>query len=197
MFAPPANFKSAAVSDVLKSIRHIDHITYVVAMQNEKAFIARWASLGFTEHVRLHCSRWPATHIALVSGNTPEYPWATMTGLSVSADPNSPINQFVKRYGEAMQHSAYNIDPDVDMELLHKEMTRLDWKFMTPVLTYKDAKGARLKQMFIAPAVPYGTFTEFVQRLEGPDGQAFDGFDTTNIDDLYQSYSDYSKSIDK
>jgi 4-hydroxyphenylpyruvate dioxygenase-like putative hemolysin len=197
LFAPPIVKPRAASTDVLKSIRHIDHITYVASFANEKAFIQRWSSLGFHEHVRLHCTRWPATHIALVSGMTSEYPWATMTGLSVSEDPKSPVNQFVKRYGESIQHTAYNIDPEVDIESLHIEMKKLGWNFMTPVLTYKDGAGAKLKQMFVAPQVPYGVFVEFVQRLPGPDGAAYDGFDTMNIDDLYQCYADYSKSIDK
>ncbi|MBM3329245.1 MAG: hypothetical protein FJY67_07220 [Calditrichaeota bacterium] len=197
MFAPPTAPISRSESGVLQSIRHIDHVTYVTANSNEKPFIQRWSSLGFREHVRLHTSRWPATHIALVSGMSAEYPWATMTGLSVSDDLVSPVNQFVKRYGEGIQHTAYNIDPDVDMEELHREMKRLGWNFMTPVLTYKDGAGAKLRQMFIAPNVPYGPFVEFVQRLAGPSGAAFDGFDTTNIDDLYQCYADYSKVIDK
>ncbi len=197
LFAPPLTGAPRAKSEVLKSIRHIDHITYVAAFANERSFIQRWTSLGFREHVRLHCSRWPATHIALVSGMTAEYPWATMTGLSVSEDPNSPVNQFVKRYGESIQHTAYNIDPEVDMEALHIEMKKLGWNFMTPVLTYKGEGGAKLRQMFIAPQVPYGVFVEFVQRLAGPDGAAFDGFDTSNIDDLYQCYADYSKSMGK
>jgi len=196
LFAPP-NLTPGAASEVLKSIRHIDHVTYVARFENERRFIERWSSLGFHEHVRLFCKRWPATHIALVSGLTPEYPWATMTGLSVSQDPNSPVNHFIQRYGESIQHTAYNIDPEVDMEALHVEMKKLGWNFMTPVLTYKDAAGAKLKQTFIAPEVPFGAFVEFVQRLPGPDGHAFDGFDTANIDDLYQCYFDYSRSIDK
>jgi len=197
MFAPSSITGLNDSSGVLKSIRHIDHITYAGAYENERNFIERWDALGFHEHVRLWTVKWPATHIALVSGMTPEYPWATMTGLSVSEDPASPINQFVKRYGEAIQHTAYNIDPEVEMEDLHHEMVRLGWKFMTPVLTYAGGEGARLRQMFVAPQVPYGTFVEFVQRLPGENGQAFDGFDTVNIDDLYQCYSDYSRKLDK
>lgn len=178
-------------------IRHIDHITYVTSLSSEREFIARWTSLGFHEHVRLRTALFPATHIALVSGINPEYPWATMTGLSVSEDPNSPINQFVSRYGEGIQHTAYNIDPSVDMEELYRQMKQLGWNFMTPVLSYEDEVGALLKQMFVAPSVPYGAFIEFVQRLIGPNGKAFDSFDTTNIDDLYQHYADYSEWLDQ
>jgi hypothetical protein len=79
------------------------------------------------------------------------------------------------------------------MEELYQQMKQLGWNFMTPVLAYKDETGSLLKQMFVAPSVPYGTFIEFAQRLIGPNGKAFDSFDTTNIDDLYQHYGDYSK----
>lgn len=198
MFTPPASTRdNHPRREILKAIRHIDHVTYVTDYANERRFIEQWSSLGFREHVRLHTLRWPATHIALISGATAEYPWATMTGLSISPDPHSPVNEFVRRYGEGIQHTAYNIDPQVDMEELHKEMSALGWKFMTPVLTYRDAAGAKLRQMFIAPTVPYGPFVEFVQRLAGPNGQPFDGFDVTNIDDLYQCYADYSRTIER
>jgi len=195
MFAPtePASRDDAAV----QAIRHIDHVTYVAPFAEERNFIDLWKTLGFHEHVRLYTPRWPATHIALVSGATAEYPWATMTGLSVSEDSQSPVNQYIKRYGAGIQHTAYNIDPGADMEEIHDMMKKLGWNFMTPVLTYKDGTGARLRQMFIAPNTPFGPFVEFVQRLAGPNGQAFDGFDTMNIDDLYQCYNDYSKSLDR
>lgn len=197
MFAPPSMAPSTKDSEVLKSIRHIDHVTYVAAMENEAAFIKRWQSLGFREHVRLRSYRFPATHIALVSGATPEYPWATMTGLSISEDPASPVNEFVRRYGEGMQHVAYNIHPLASMEEVHEEMKRLGWQFMTGVLTYAEPSGARLKQMFATPTLPYGPFVEFIQRLPGPDGQPYNGFDSMNIDDLYQGYDEFSRHLDR
>lgn len=195
MFTPPTGKEMP--SSVLKSLRHIDHITYVAAFESEKPFIDRWTQLGFHEHVRVFTKRYPATHIALVSGSTPEYPWATMTGLSVSEDPNSPVNEFVRRYGESVQHCAYNIDPQVDFDELHQEMKQKGWNFMTPVLTYEDNAGALLRQMFIQPNLPYGVFLEFIQRLPNKDGKAFDGFNTMNIDDLYEGYDDYSKFLVK
>lgn len=194
MFTPPTSDPKNA--EVLKAIRHIDHVTYVDHLENEKAFCEKWISLGFHEHVRLRCIRYPATHIALVSGSTPEYPWATMTGLSVSEDPASPVNEFVRRYGPGSQHTAYNIDPDSDIEKLHQDMKDLQWNFMTPVLTYNEPSGAKLKQMFIAPTMPFGPFVEFIQRLPGPDGEPFGGFDTMNIDDLYELYDEHSKSLE-
>lgn len=185
-------------ASVLESIRHIDHVTYVTNFENERVFIDRWKLLGFHEHVRLHTSRFAATHIALVSKRTANSPWETMTGLSVSSAPQSPINEFVYRYGEGIQHNAYSVDPKVPMEDLQRQMKQLGWNFMTPVLTYKNAAGTTLlKQMFTAPINPYGSFIEFAQRLAKPDGDTFDSFDTTNIDDLYEYYVDYSRSIDK
>lgn len=120
-----------------------------------------------------------------------------MTGLSVSTDPRSPINQYVRRYGHGVQHVAYNIDAGVDIEALREQMASIGWSFMTPVLTYQDAGGAKLKQMFSAPQTPYGPFVEFAQRFPGPDGRSFDGFDTRNIDDLYERYADYSAVLDR
>lgn len=196
MFAFPATV--AENTSVLECIPHLDHITYVTKFENQRVFIARWKLLGFHEHVRLHTSCFPATHIALVSKKrTSNSPWDTMTGLSVSRDSQSPINEFVRRYGEGMQHTAYSIDPKVSMDELQQQMKQLGWNFMTPVLTYKNAAGTLLKQMFTAPIIPYGPFIEFAQRLAKPDGNAFDSFDTTNIDDLYQHYADYSRYIDK
>jgi 4-hydroxyphenylpyruvate dioxygenase-like putative hemolysin len=179
------------------SVRHIDHVTYVSALENEKTFLATWARLGFTEHVRLRSHRHPATHIALISGVSEDYPWATMTGLSVSEDPKSAINEFVRRYGSAAQHIAYNIDPRLEMTRVYGEMKESGWDFMTPVLTYEDNAGARLRQFFTAPTIPFGPFMEFVQRLPGPDGKAYDGFDSMNIDGLYDHYVDYSRSLDR
>ncbi len=183
--------------DQLKGIRHIDHVTYVSAFESEERFLSQWKIFGFEELVRLQTRKYPASHIALVSGKTAEYPWETMTGLSVSPDPESPVNEFVRRYGEGVQHIAYNIHPQADMESLHVELKGLGWDFMTPVLTYKDTSGARLRQMFVAPASPYGPFLELVQRLLGPEGEAYNGFDVQNIENLYQAYDDYSQWLAK
>ncbi|HEX8537058.1 MAG TPA: hypothetical protein VF664_06305, partial [Cystobacter sp.] len=178
------------------SIQHIDHITYVSAFEDENDFIARWGLLGFKEYVRVHTTRYPAAHIALASGDDPNFPWAMMTGLSVSDDPKSAINLFIQRYGAGAQHVAYNIGPEEDMEELHRKLVARGWRFMTEVLTYRDSTGAGIRQMFVAPQVPYGPFSELVQRIHGPSGQPFDGFDTTNIDNLYEAYVDYSVHLD-
>ena len=179
------------------SVRHIDHVTYVAAWEKEESFINTWASLGFHEHVRVFTDRHPATHIALVAGMTPEYPWATMTGLSISQDPDSPVNEFVRRYGPGVQHVAYNVDPKADMEEVYANMKEIGWNFMTPVLTFHDKSGATLRQAFIAPNIPYGPFVEFIQRLPGPDGKPFDGFDMMNIEELYDHYADFSRRLER
>jgi 4-hydroxyphenylpyruvate dioxygenase-like putative hemolysin len=185
-----------SVVTAIRGIRHIDHVTYAGAAKNERSFLRSWRMLGFRELVRLRTVVYPATHIALVSGVSAGHPWGTMTGLSVSEDPASPVNEYVRRYGEGLQHVAYNVDPDVEIEELFEEMQDIGWVFMTPVLTYQDGAGARLKQMFSAPETPYGPFVEFVQRFDGPNGAAFDGFDVRNIDDLYEEYAKYSRWLD-
>ncbi|MDP8206338.1 MAG: hypothetical protein P9L92_06715 [Candidatus Electryonea clarkiae] len=188
--------KKPLPGEIHTPVRHIDHATYVTALEKEKDFIDTWAKLGFVEHWRGDCVRYPATHIALVSGVSDEYPWATMTGLSISDDPGSPVNEFVRRYGPGLQHVAYNIGPNSDMDDVYEKMKENNWDFMTPVLTYHDGNEGRLRQMFIAPTIPFGPFTEFIQRLPGKDGKPYSGFDQMNIDDLYEEYENYSKSLD-
>lgn len=182
--------------NILVAIQHIDHITYVDSAAEENNFIAKWALLGFTEYVRVHTPRYPAAHIALASGDDPNFPWAMMTGLSISEDPKSPINIFVERYGAGKQHVAYNIGPDEDMEALNHNLIACGWRFMTGVLTYRDDTGAGIRQLFVAPEVPFGPFIELVQRKHNANGEPFDGFDTTNIDNLYEAYTDYSLHLE-
>ncbi|MBD3167392.1 hypothetical protein GF324_12395 [bacterium] len=193
----PFGGKVPEAGDALTSVRHIDHITYAAHHTDEEAFIGTWGKLGFKEHVRVFTIRHPASHIALVSGVSEEYPWATMTGLSISEEEDSAINEMVRRYGAGVQHVAYNIDPREEMDEVHGKLKSYGWNLMTPVLTYEDNNGARLKQIFVAPTIPFGPFVEFIQRLEGENGKAFDGFDQENIDNLYDHYSDYSRSLEK
>ena len=58
------NLSEKTTSDILQSIRHIDHITYVASFENEHRFMTNWGLLGFNEHIRLETLRFPATHIA-------------------------------------------------------------------------------------------------------------------------------------
>ncbi len=50
--------------------------------------------------------------------------------------------------------------------------------------------------MFTAPVLPYGPFTELVQRRPGLSGTQFDGFSVVTIDDLYERYNDFSRFLD-
>ena len=79
-----------------------------------------------------------------------------MTGLSVSQDVHSPINEFVRRYGTGVQHVAYGVRPESDMEALYSRLKLSGWKFITPLLDYVDEDEARLRQIFVAPTLPYG-----------------------------------------
>lgn len=172
-------------------IKHIDHITYAISAHNEKREISNWKFLK--ELVRLNTIKYPAIHIALTSAVNS---WEIMTGLSVSEDSKSPINEFIKRYGEGVQHIAYSVDPNVDMEEFCNNLPNT-WDFMTPVLSYSDNNGAKLKQIFTKPSKPFGTFKELVQRLPNENGQPFNGFDIENIDELYRFYDDYSIWLDQ
>lgn len=180
-------------ADARRWIQHIDHITYAGKFQHASRFIRQWQQMGFEELVRLQTQRYPATHIALTNGKNSNLPWETMTGLSVSEDPSSPVNQFIERYGEGIQHVAYHVGPKADMESLQKSLKQQGWHFMTSVLTYEDGHHARLKQLFTAPESAYGTFVELVQRLPNAEGEIFDTFDIRNIDNLYACYDDYSR----
>jgi 4-hydroxyphenylpyruvate dioxygenase-like putative hemolysin len=191
------NPNAAVASGVLTSIRHIDHVTYVTSFDDEKRFCETWQHLGFHETVRLRTVRYPANHIALISGQADGFPWLTMTGLSTSEDAASPINEFVRRYGAGIQHVAYNVDPRKDAHEVYDMLKKDGWDFMTPVLSYNDENEGKLNQFFAKPTAAYGTFVEFAQRLEGKTGEVFGGFNTDIIDDLYDHYRDISLHLDK
>lgn len=194
--APHASTSPRSVPAIAgQAFRHIDHVTYSVRYANADAWITRWRAVGFREHVRLQTYVSPATHIALVAGAGGEYPWETMTGLSCSEDPESPINKFIDQFGEGPQHIAYNIHPEADMDLLLEQLVAAGWNFMTPVLTYKNDDGACLRQIFTAPTCKNGPFMELVQRLADPQGRPYDGFDTQNIENLYAALTAHSQSL--
>lgn len=186
-------------------LHHIDHITYATKAENEKSEIEKWRILGLYEHVRLNTVIFPATHIALTK-TTPHsividgpkestIPWDIMTGLSISDDPNSPVNKFIKYYGEGVQHIAYGVLGHINMDDFYKNLQNSE-KLLTPVLTYHDSNGATLQQIFTAPKKPYGPFKEYVKRTSGRDGNLFNGFDVQNIENLYGAYDTYSKWLE-
>ncbi len=176
----------------------IDHTVYAVSWENQGAFIKRWSQLGFYQLVSLKTRITPATHIALANKIPSGSSGASMIGLSTSEELASPINEFIRRYGEGVQHVAYTVDPENNIDELYEKMTREGWNFLTPVLTYEDDKGAKLKQLWTAPNVPYGQFMELVQRpLLDSSGRTVESFDTQNIEDFYQYYADYSRYLER
>ncbi len=190
----PHDFATLSLS-ARSAIRRIDHVTYVTGPANESAFIASWNALGFKELNRLHTRRYPASHIVLANEDAGSDAWGTMTGLSVSNDAKSPINEFVRRYGTGIQHVAYAIHPEIDMDRLFANLKANQWRFITPLMDHVDGNQARLRQAFVAPALPYGPFVELVQRLPGVDGKVFDNFDVVNIDNLYAGYDAFSRRL--
>ncbi len=175
-------------------IEGIDHCTYVEGPGAEREFIARWASLGFAEVMRLSTVRFPASHLALAADG-----WGgaarVMTGLSVSDDPASPINEFMTRYGAGLQHVAYRVAVDVDFDELSGCLRTMGTELMTEPLRYVDDGGAELTQMFTRPALPYGPFIELIQRRPGMTGTNENDFSVASIDDLYEQYADVSRFL--
>lgn len=173
----------------------LDHITHAISFKNEKTEIAKWNLLGFEEYVRVNTLSYPATHIALKTTNKWHGGEFIITGLSISEDPDSPINKFIKYYGEGIQHIAYSFDESVAMEEFYEKIKK-SHDLLTSILTYTDANGAKLQQIFTRPSQPYGQFMEFIKRTPGPKGQNFNGFDVRNIDDFYLEYDKHSKWLE-
>ena len=171
------------------AIEKIDHITFVCAPSERDAFLERWKSKGFSHHGIWQTHRFPADHIALISGKSEGYPWTDMVGLSVQSRkrPNRPLTESINpSQKNQTQHIAFNVHEDADVDALYARMA-IGWKLdlMTPVLKYTDAHGAGLRQWFTAPVD--GFFIEFVQRIPNARGEPYSGFDPDIIDDLYQA----------
>ena len=177
-----------------EALVHFRRAEALATLPSEREFIARWASLGFAEVVRLSTVRFPASHIALAADG-----WGgaarVMTGLSVSDDPASPINEFVTRYGAGLQHVAYRVAVDVDFDELSGCLRTMGTELMTEPLRYVDDGGAELTQMFTRPALPYGPFIELIQRRPGMTGTNENDFSVASIDDLYEQYADVSRFL--
>ena len=171
------------------AIEKIDHITFVCAPSERDAFLQRWEAKGFSPHGIWQTNRFPADHIALISGESEGYPWTDMVGLSVQAptSANRPLSESVRpQERDQTQHIAFNVNEEADIEALYELMVE-HWglDFMTPVLRYTDDHGAGLRQWFTAPVD--GFFIEFVQRIPNARGEPYSGFDPDIIDDLYQA----------
>ena len=171
------------------AIEKIDHITFVCDPSERDAFLERWKSKGFSHHGIWQTNRFPADHIALISGTSEGYPWADMVGLSVQTPKrqNRPLSESVRpQQQDQTQHIAFNVSAHADIDALYARMA-IGWKLdlMTPILKYTDENGAGLRQWFTAPVD--GFFIEFVQRIPNAQGQSYSGFDPDIIDDLYQA----------
>jgi hypothetical protein len=153
--------------------------------------------------------RFPATHIAFVTDPTKDKgACEQMFGFSTSDDVDSPILKSIGLWGGTtydsetqsflpfkLQHLAYDIDPKRSIDEVRAEMEAQGTQFMTPILRYQEPNGATLEQMFVACRVPYGPFVEIIRRGAGRDGAPFQGFHPDQIDNLYEHYDRYSKSL--
>jgi hypothetical protein len=194
------------VAGKVKGLVCEDHRTYVASQRHESEFVEYWRQRGLHAMIPIVTTTYPARHIALLEH--PESPalCEKMIGLSVSEDPESPINKSVELYGGSrringiivpgrLQHTALAVDSKIDINKVRKEIQQLGLQFMTPILSYEEQTGAFLKQMFIACKRPYGQFVEVIQRGIGRSGEPFRGFHSSQIDALYEHYNEYSKRL--
>ncbi len=187
---------------VLRAMHCEDHKTFVAPYRHKNFFIEKRKSDGLTALPAIITEEFPAEHIAMV-----EKPGATrtcerMVGLSVSLDPNSPINKLCelgKNYSRKgiLQHIAYAVAPETSFQNVRSELESKGVVFMTPILEYKDLNGATLRQMFVACEVPFGPFIEIIERTPGTNGVPFQGFNAGQIDNLYRYYNEYSLNLSK
>jgi hypothetical protein len=190
------------LSDLITSddtclIGEIDHVNYAVEVRNERAFIETWANLGFLELSRVQTQKYAGTHIALGAGRGKRLHWSMMNGLAVSTNPDSPINRFIERHGAGVQYVAYSVNPEADLDEMYDRMRAWGWKLMTPVLSYEDSNGPRLREIYICPTEPYGPFIGFIQRLPGQFGVPYEAWDILMLDSLYDYYVEVSERLKK
>jgi hypothetical protein len=175
-----------------------DHVTYCVGEQRRNDFMKYWCDRGLSPMSPIVTTRYPAEHIALVGDPQSHRGCEKMIGMSISSDSQSPINCITGRvgvHGGIFQHRAYLVDGSCSIETIREKMEQTGTKFMTPIFTYEDTNGATLKQIFTACKIPYGPFVEIIERKLGTDGQPFNGFADVQIDNLYESYDDYSRFL--
>ena len=180
-----------------------DHVTYVTRYAYKEAFLAHWHRQGLKLTPPIITQEFPAEHIAMVEQPGETQSCELMIGLSVSQDPESPINKLCDLVSDhvwsqgVLQHIAYSIDPSARMDQVRAELVGQGVTFMTPIFEYKEPSGAALRQMFVACLVPFGPFIEIVQRTAGTDGIPFQGFNGSQIDNLYRAYKAYSLELER
>lgn len=185
---------------VLRTMHCEDHTTYVVPYADKEAFLEYWTRRGLKAATPIITEEFPAEHIAMVERPGETRTCEQMVGLSVSNDPNSPINklcELTKARGPLgkLQHIAYSVEPMEAMSSVREQLESQGVVFMTPILEYKDLSGAALRQMFVACEVPFGPFIEIIQRTLSPNGIPFQGFHSRQIDNLYRAYNAYSLEL--
>jgi hypothetical protein len=193
----PKLFGFLRVCNTYPEIEKIDHFTFVTHAKDKGLFLDYWGKRGFRWQGEWKTTVFPASHIALVRGKTPSYPWTDMVGLSVTEQVNQPLAQalalgdgFNRRETHQLQHIAFNVSPTANMSLLRAKLLRAGVEFLTGVLSYRDESKAELHQMFTRPNGFF--FVEFVQRLPNCEGNPYGGFDPRIIDDLYAALAENS-----
>ncbi len=180
-----------------------DHVTYIAsAVIGASNFVEYWEEQGFYPRKPIVTTRFPAQHIVFTNSAR------NIVGLSISNDPNSPINKSlglwgVMRYEPSiqgftpgkLQHIAYEVNPRRSIDEVRAELESKGTQFMTPILRYQDPNGAMLEQMFVACKVPYGPFVEVIRRGLGKNLERFQGFHSDQIDNLYEHYDRYSREL--
>lgn len=185
----------------------IDHATFAAPFEMRDAFIDHWKKQGLEALAPLNTVQYPAEHIALIRSDAPYAACDSMIGLSVSPDPRSPINEFLRHYQPLstklpgqLQHVAMNVNQSIDMDAFVAELERNGITFMTPILTSTQAKTrSQLRQAFTASKGAYGPFIELIQRktdVDVPtDHPEQELFNTSQIDQLYKLYDEHSQHL--
>lgn len=177
-------------------IGQIDHVNYVVAEKDKKSFIDSWVKLGFNEVLRVQTQKYPGEHIVLTSGKGNVLPWGSMTALTVSDDPESPSMEFINRHGPGVQYYAYSVSTEASMNELHDAMKAWGWNLMCPVLSYmNESGGQRIRLIAVAPAVAWGPFVVFIQRVPNEKGELDADYDIILWETLFDSYADVSREL--
>lgn len=188
---------------VLRTMHCEDHATFVAPYEHRDAFIMKWAQRGLTAMPAIVTKEFPAENIAMVERPGDTRTCERMIGLSVSTDPDSPINKLCELAGTdrsargVLQHIAYSVEPAADFQEVRRHLEEEGVRFMTPILGYEDPNGAALRQMFVACRVPFGPFVEIIQRVPDRHGVPFQGFNGDQIDALYHHYDNYSRQLER
>ncbi|HSX42074.1 MAG TPA: hypothetical protein VLE93_01865 [Candidatus Saccharimonadales bacterium] len=195
------------LKEEVKGVTMEDHLTFVVHPDMEKAFGDYWQGRGYDLAGVWRTMIYPARHIALAhKAGQP------MIGLSVpnleDLQHDAPLSNFLRLYGTHCvggdggelfpgkpQHLAYRVDESADLEQVRKAIGCQGFEFIGSPFEFTDSAGATLRQCFFGLTEAYGTFAELVQRVSGPRGEEFAGFEAGQIDLLYSAYDGQSAAL--